>query len=78
MLERDPEKRVSIYDVISDPWVTNDGAESIDLDLAASISSLSSVSSQIFSNSKAESHSITAPKIVVSRPLSEVRPIFIV
>lgn len=60
MLERDPEKRMSIYDVISDPWVTNDGVESVDLDLEASEDSLSDVSSHVFLTLKDESQSTAA------------------
>ena len=34
ILEKDPEKRIDIYQLIDDPWVTDDGQNVIDLDLS--------------------------------------------
>ena len=34
ILEKDPEKRIDIYQLIYDPWVTDDGKNEIDLDLS--------------------------------------------
>ena len=33
MFEKDPDKRIGIYDIIRDPWVTQNGEETVDLDL---------------------------------------------
>ena len=33
MFEKDPEKRIGIYDIITDPWVTRNGEEEVELDL---------------------------------------------
>ena len=36
MLQKDPAYRIGIYDIIDDPWVTDDGENLIDLDLISS------------------------------------------
>ena len=33
MLDKDPDKRAGIYEIISDPWVTDSGLCHVDLDL---------------------------------------------
>ena len=33
IFEKDPEKRMRIYDIIHDPWVTRDGDSEVELDL---------------------------------------------
>ena len=32
IFEKDPERRITIYDLLDDPWVTNDGQDLVELD----------------------------------------------
>jgi hypothetical protein len=38
MLEKDPDKRIGIYDLLNDPWVTDNGSAKVDLDILSSYS----------------------------------------
>ena len=42
IFEKDPEKRIDIYDLINDPWVTDDGQNVIDLDMSQDTDSVGS------------------------------------
>ena len=35
LFEKDPEKRIGMYDIIRDPWVTRDGSSEIELGLSS-------------------------------------------
>ena len=35
IFEKDPEKRIGIYDIIQDPWVTRDNESEVELDLVS-------------------------------------------
>ena len=48
MLEKDPERRATIYDVMGDAWVTSEGTESVDLDLESDSSLSHSSFSQLY------------------------------
>ena len=51
IFEKDPERRITIYDLLDDPWVTNDGHNLVDLDCAsATASNLNSVGTDFSEN----------------------------
>ena len=43
MLEKNPDKRINIYEILEDPWVTDHGQVMVDLDLNDSSSDSSTI-----------------------------------
>ena len=51
IFEKDPERRITIYDLLDDPWVTSDGQNLVDLDCAsATVSNVNSVGTDFSEN----------------------------